>query len=282
MVRLIGAALGLGAQLQECAEGPKYLQKTILSSLDWDFVFPQKNERENHELIYQFNLQLAQKVMSCMQNQEFPFVIGGDHSIAVGTWNGVYFGLEQEEFGLIWIDSHMDSHTPETTPSNAIHGMPLAGLLGFGPPFLSSLKGISPILKPENVCLIGIRSFEEEEAALLQKLGVHIFFMDDVNRKGLDTVFEEAVYHVTKRTKFFGISLDLDVIDPKEAPGVGSPEEGGILTAELLTALPKICLHPSLKAFELVEYNPKYDIDNKTASICNEIVSIVLESGVRQ
>ncbi len=279
MVRVIGAASGLGAQLRECAEGPKYLHKTNCSFLPWDFIFPQEKVKQTDaDLIGEFNLRLADHVFSCLRDQEFPIVIGGDHSIAVGTWNGVYFGRGQLPLGLIWIDAHMDSHTPETTPSGAIHGMPLAGLLGFGPSFLSAPKGVCPILLPENVCLIGVRSFEEEEAALLQKLGVRIFFMDEVKRKGVDRVFEEALDQVTKNTTSFGVSLDLDCLDPKEAPGVGSPEEGGILTQELLSALPKICTHPKLSAFELVEYNPYQDVDNKTAGICKEIVSIVLQS----
>lgn len=279
MVHLIGAASGLGAQLQKCADGPEFLYKTQFSDLFWDFVFPKKEKNQaSSSLIHDFNLRLADRVAACMRSQKFPIVIGGDHSIAVGTWNGVSSALDHVPLGLIWIDSHMDSHTPETTPSNAIHGMPLAGLLGFGPKFLSAPKGISPILLPENICLIGVRSFEEEEAALLQKLGVRIFFMDEVKRKGLDQVVVEALNLVTKKTKAFGISLDLDVIDPSEAPGVGSPEEGGILVKELLSVLPKICTHPHLAAFELVEYNPYQDVDSKTACICKEILSIVMQS----
>ncbi|HSX12584.1 MAG TPA: arginase [Rhabdochlamydiaceae bacterium] len=277
MIRLIGAASGWGAQLRGCAEGPQYLQK-IFSFLPWRFVFPkQKVKSSVLSLIHEFNLMLAVQVESCIQQQIFPVVIGGDHSIAVGTWNGVYSAGQQAPLGLIWIDSHMDSHTPETTPSNAIHGMPLAGLLGFGPPSLSALKGNCPVLLPENLCLIGVRSFEEEEAALLQKLGVRIFFMDEVKQKGLDPIFEEALQRVTKNTKHYGISLDLDVIDPKEAPGVGSPEENGIAKKQLLEALPKICYQPQLTAFELVEYNPHHDVDNKTAHICSEILSIILQ-----
>jgi arginase len=277
MVRLIGAAMGHGAQLKQCAEGPESLQKTTLSFLPWDFVFPKK-EGECSELVHDFNLKLADQVFSVMRNHEFPIVVGGDHSIAVGTWNGVSLAMNNELFGLIWIDAHMDSHTPETTPSNAIHGMPLAGLLGFGPSFLSAPKGINPVLLPENVCLIGVRSFEEEEAALLQKLGVRIFFMDEVKRKGLDQVMKEALSIATKKTKAFGISLDLDVIDPQESPGVGSPEEGGVFKEQLLSSLPKICSHPHLVAFELVEYNPYQDVDSKTACICKEIVSVVMQS----
>lgn len=287
MVRLIGAASGWGAQLRSCEDGPeffyRYLQKTELSFLPWDFVYPIKRAADGHvplslclSLVQTFNNQLADKVCAVLREGEFPIVIGGDHSIAVGTWNGVYQALAESEqlpMGLIWIDAHMDAHTPETTPSGAWHGMPLAALLGFGPDEISALKGNKPVFSPENICLIGVRSFEEGEAQLLNRLGVRIFFMDEVRRRGIGEVLKEALLHVTKKTKAFGLSLDLDAMDPDDAPGVGSPEEGGIPADDLLQALPQIFNHPKCVSVELVELNPYRDEEEKTVQICINILS---------
>lgn len=287
MVHLIGAASGWGAQIRGCEEGAEnlefYLQKKELSFIPWHFLFPKKRAKEGHiplseclTLVSQFNQQLADKVFSLLMQNEFPMVIGGDHSIAAGTWRGVWEALQKKAnlpLGLLWIDAHMDAHTPETTPSGAWHGMSLAALLGYGP-----MKAQKPVLSPEDVCLIGVRSFEEGEAALLQKLGVRIFFMDELREKGVQQVLDEALTIVTRRTKAFGLSLDLDVIDPEDAPGVGSPEEEGIAAQELLLQLDKICNHPQFCAMELVEYNPYCDKEEKTAKICMDVLSTVLNS----
>ena len=178
--------------------------------------------------------------------------------------------------GLIWIDAHMDSHTFETTPSGAPHGMPLAGLLGHGDPSLAKLKGKDPVLLPDNVCLVGPRSFEEGEAKLLKKLGVMIYFAEEVQKRGIGEVLKEAVQYVSRHTKVFGVSLDLDVICPEEAPGVGSPEKGGVHACDLKIALSSVKDHPHFKVFELVEYNPKRNHHKQTATLCFEILSKVL------
>lgn len=287
MVQLIGAASGWGAQIRGCEEGPEafelYLHKKDVTFLPWHFLFPKKRAKEGHiplpecfDLVYQFNEQLAEKLFSLMIDDQFPFVVGGDHSIAAGTWSGVHKALERKgelPLGLIWIDSHMDAHTPETTPSGAWHGMPLAALLGYGP--MSQGK---PIISPTDLCLIGVRSFEEGEAALLHSLGVRIFFMDEIEEKGMERVMEEALSIVTKKTKAFGLSLDLDAFDPEEAPGVGSPEERGIAVKEVLAELHKVCAHAHFRALELVEYNPYCDKEEKTAQICSHLLSVVLNS----
>lgn len=293
MYRLIGAASGFGASIRACEEGPEILKENNLleklreegiSVSDFKILYPHKRAKTEEiplskslPIIHEFNLRLADEVEKTLDSGEFPIILGGDHSIAVGTWNAVYqfFNLP---LGLIWIDAHMDSHTPETTPSGAWHGMPLAGLLGYGKPEMAKLKSKEPVLRPENLCLVGIRSFEKGEAELLQRLKVRIFFEDEIKEKGIEAVLKEALTHVKRHTKAIGVSLDLDVISPEEAPGVGSPEEGGLSAKELIKALALLKNEPTLKAFEMVEYNPKRNQHLKTAELCFDILSTVLKS----
>ncbi len=292
---IISAASGWGAQVRECEAGPDALrQGGCLEKLrieqvpivDWETLYPLVRFHERDipladclPMIIDFDQRLADQVASVMQRGFFPVVIGGDHSVAIGTWNGVGIHLKSEPFGLIWIDAHMDSHTPETTPSGAWHGMPLAALMGYGDPSLCMLKRKEPIILPQNLCLVGVRSFEEGEVELLKRLNVKIFMIEEVKKRGIKEVLSEAVAHITKHTKHFGVSLDLDVIDPVDAPGVGSPEPGGMAAKELIEALPMIGGDARLVCFELVEFNPSRDKGKKTFQLCHRILNAVLDKG---
>lgn len=291
----IGAASCWGAQIRTCEDGPdaikqsgcqEELQKQNISVAGWESLYPKVLFKETDlplkdvlPLISEFNNRLADKVFEVVGQGRFPVVIGGDHSIAVGTWNGVVCSISQQSqkpLGLIWIDAHMDSHTVETSLSGAWHGMPLAALMGHGTKELAEARRSAPILMPENVCLIGVRSYEEGEQKLLEKLNVRIYFMEEVNKRGFQTVLQEAIQLVSKNTVGYGVSLDIDVIDPSEAPGAGSPEPGGISGRDLLKGLEFLKGDPSLKAFELVEFNPHLDVENKTLNLCKQILSTVL------
>ncbi len=297
MYRLIGAASGWGAQIRACEEGPEILKeqhlleklrKRGISITDFKILHPQKRTKQENiplpkalPIIHDFNMRLSNEVERTLQAGEFPIVLGGDHSIAVGTWNGVHHFLQKKEslpMGLIWIDAHMDSHTPQTSHSGAWHGMPLAALLGRGDPSMSKLITKESVLDPQNLCLIGIRSFEEGEAELLKRLKVRIFFAEEVKEKGIGVVLKEALLHIKRRTKAIGVSLDLDVITSEEAPGVGSPEAGGIHAKELIKALELLKNEPTLKAFELVEYNPQRNQHLKTGHLCVELLSAFTRS----
>jgi arginase len=292
--KIIGAASGWGAKIRSCEEGPlflkekgclQFLREKGIEILDWEMLYPFLTFKEKDvalgealPLIIEFNSRLADCVCDTLGQSIFPVVIGGDHSNALGTWNGVAQSLSQtESFGLIWIDAHMDAHTLETTPSGAWHGMPLASLMGYGSVELSQLKRIQPVLKPEHLCLIGTRSFEEGEAELLKRLKVKIYYIEEVKQRGLDTVLKEALSYMHSRTKFYGVSLDVDVVDPSEAPGTGCFEPNGLSARELLSALPLIAQDEQLKAFELVEFNPHRDQNQKTFFLCQEILSTVLQ-----
>lgn len=296
--QIIGAASGFGAQIRACEQGPDtlkasgcldQLKEKGIPCVGWETLYPTVRAQDQElplkdalPTICALNNLLADRVFQAMSQKHFPVVIGGDHSIAVGTWNGVSKFLSQEDtkpLGLIWIDAHMDSHTPETTPSGAWHGMPLAALLGYGKTELAQLKQEKPILEPNHICLIGARSFEEGEIQLLKKLGVQIYFIDEVKKRGFDTVLKEAILIVSKDTFGYGVSLDIDVVDPSEAPGAGSLEPGGLSAKELLEGLTQLGRDPHFKAFELVEFNPERDSEGKTAALCLQILIAALSEG---
>lgn len=193
---------------------------------------------------------------------ERPVVVGGDHSCAIGTWGGV--AKQHQEFGLIWVDAHMDSHTPATSITHNVHGMPLANLLGYG----DFAHLIQPSLKPENVVLIGIRSYESDERELLESLGVKIFYADD--SKGLDKILSETFQHFPNNLPL-GITIDVDAFDLKYTPGVNTPEPGGIDLEEFITGINKYKAKPFC-ALEIVEFNPTLDIDNRTAKSVERLV----------
>ncbi len=169
----------------------------------------------------------------------------------------------------------MDSHTPETSPSGAVHGMPLACLLGIGAPALAQLGGYAPKLRPENVCVVGVRSFEAAEANLLQRLGVQVFSMDEIRQRGMNTVLTDAIDRVRRHTAAFGITIDLDAIDPRDAPGVGSPEPGGIAGEELVAALAPMSRYDDLVGVEIAEFNPDRDVDGVTAMLIYELLASI-------
>jgi arginase len=183
--------------------------------------------------------------------------------------------------GLIWFDAHMDSHTPETSESQRIHGMPLACLLGYGYPTLTSIMHHQPKFKPENVCLIGVRSFESGEAAFLKRLNVRIYFMDEVKERGFDTVLQEAVELVSRHTIGYGLSIDLDGLDPQDAPGVDVPEIDGVGAVDFCAALKKVVSDPRLIATEVVEFDPTKDVARKTEILVADILKIIATGAVK-
>ena len=201
-------------------------------------------------------------------------VVGGDHSCAIGTWSGVARGVKADgPLGLVWIDAHMDAHTPESTWSGALNGMPLAALLGIGPAALTGLAGGAPALRPEHVCLVGVRSFEPEEMALAERVGIRIIAMEEVRRRGLAAALDEAVRVACRGTAAFGLTLDLDAIDPLDAPAVGTPEPGGIRAAELRPVWRGLAQRPNCAGVEIAEYNPHRDRNGRTARLMRDLLA---------
>ena len=283
-LNLIGFACGIGASNPDCAHGPMVLkQMGILNLLQhkgvhakWQcFLKTSVQELDQQLQIDYLSLQfriLAKAVAQSIGKHEQFAVIGGDHSCAIGTWSGAAYQLQKHgSLGLIWIDAHMDSHTFVTSHSGALHGMPLACLLGYGDRRLTNILSKGPKITPHNICLVGVRSFETEEAQLLNRLGVKIIYMQEIKRYGLQNALVEALDIVTKDTAGFGVSIDLDCIDPSDAPGVGTPELDGILSNDFLDALKIIPNQNNYLGIEIAELNPNLDQNNITAKLALDL-----------
>ena len=221
---------------------------------------------------------LGAMVAAALDARKAPLVLGGDHSVAIGTVAGVatHFRRDGRKIGLIWIDAHADMNTPETSPSGNIHGMPLACCVGLGPPELTNLFGFSPKVAPENVCIVGVRDVDILERAHVRQSGVHAFTMRQIDERGLRAVMAEAMEYATRGTAGFHLSLDLDYVDPSHAPGVGTPVRGGATYREAHLAMEMICDSNSMVSMEAVEVNPVFDEVNRTAELGVELIMSAL------
>lgn len=280
-ISLVGYASGVAAGDKGCCDGPTVLQQSNLIpelakqglNAKWLEVFsPLKGSALT--VVTDICKRVAQKTCALTQ-QDSPFVVvGGDHSSAIGTWSGVRSALSADsELGLIWFDAHLDAHTPETTETGNIHGMPVASLLGYGSPELINIQYKGAKIRPENLCLIGIRSFEKGEEKLIKDLGVRVYYMDEVKQRGIKVILKEVVTNMNHNTVGYGLSIDLDGIDPLEAPGVGTPVPDGISANELCQALAESVRNDHhLLGVEITEYNPHHDINNRTQDIIKHLL----------
>lgn len=217
---------------------------------------------------------IARKVERIMGLDHFPLVLGGDHSIAIGTVSGIaaFAHRQAKKLGLLWVDAHGDINTPETSPSGNIHGMPLAALLGFGADELISIAGASAKVDPANVALVGIRSLDGGEKKRLKETGVQVQTMADIDRHGVQRVMEKALARVVDGTDFVHVSVDLDAVDPSVAPGVGTPVKGGLDYREAHLIMEVIADAGVMTSMELVEVNPILDQCNASAEFAVELV----------
>jgi len=225
---------------------------------------------------------LAEIVERALDQNRFPLVLGGDHSIAVGTVAGVskHYRSRKEKIGIVWIDAHTDMNTPDTSPSGNVHGMPLACCIGAGPPELARIFGYSPKVDATNVALVGIRSVDGKERHNVQHSGVHVFTMRDIDERGLGPVMEQAIRVATAGTAGFHVSLDMDAVDPQEAPGVGTPVRGGITYREAHLAMETLADTNRMLSLEVVEVNPVIDEANRTAILAVELVMSAMGKGI--
>lgn len=283
-VRIIGAASGLGAQDQACADGPVAFHRSQAwhelahhPRVDWGRTLfaPAADGGGATGRIAGLCRHLADEVGHALRGGEFPVIIGGDHSVAIGTWSGVA-RVAGEPVGLLWIDAHLDSHTPETSYSGAIHGMPLACLLGRGDKRLLNIGLAGVQVSAGHTAVLGARSYEPEELDFLKASGVCIIDSVELAQRGFADCLHEALGIVTAAPAGFGVTLDLDAIDPLLAPGVGSPEPEGLSARDVLEAVSGIAGLPGFRALEIVEYNPDRDRLGITASLISDLVGRVL------
>jgi arginase len=215
----------------------------------------------------------ADLVLKSLEAGAVPLVLGGDHSVAAGTVAGVaeFYRRRNQKIGLIWIDAHSDMNTPETSPSGNVHGMPLAAIMGLGPLELGNIFNFSPKVHPENCVLVGIRDVDAHEKENIRRAGVEVFTMRDIDERGMRTVMEEALRMAGRGTAGYHVSLDMDWIDPEDAPGVGTPVWGGATYREAHLAMEIISDHGRMLSLEIVEVNPVIDEHNQTADLAVEL-----------
>ncbi len=216
---------------------------------------------------------VAQGVERALRQGRFPLVLGGDHSVAVGTVSGAaaHYRKRGHRLGVIWIDAHTDMNTPETSPSGNVHGMPLACLVGAGPKELTHLAGFSPVIDARSVALVGIRDVDLDERPVVRESGVTVFTMRDIDERGMRAVMTDAIAVASRGTVGIHLSLDMDGIDPGEAPGVGTPVRGGLSYREAHLAMEMLCDSRLLRSMEVVEVNPILDVANRTAQLAVEL-----------
>jgi arginase len=218
--------------------------------------------------------ELARMVEAALDEDAIPVVLGGDHSIAIGSAAGVasYYRKRGEKIGIVWLDAHTDVNTPETTPSGNIHGMPLAALLGYGAPQLTHVAGFAPKVAPENTVIIGARSVDPGERDLLKKLQIRVVTMSELDERGMASVIKEAIEIAANGTAGFHVTMDMDFIDPYYAPGVGTPERGGATYREAHLAMEKLADSSKALSVEITEVNPLFDTTNQTATLAVELI----------
>ncbi len=290
-IAIIGAPMDLGAGRRGVDMGPSALRlanlNEKLASLGYEvedlgnvLVDQPETAPVGHESVRY----LPQIVHTCARlmeivelaadNSKVPLVLGGDHSIAIGTIAGMsnHYRKSGRKLGLIWIDAHADMNTPESSPSGNIHGMPLACSIGIGPQELTHLAGYSPKIQASNVAIIGLRSVDEAERQNVRAAGVHAYTMRDLDERGLRSVILEAIECVSEGTAGFHLSFDMDSVDPSEAPGVGTPVRGGMTYREAHLAMETICDSGRMTSMEIVEVNPVIDEVNRTALLGVELV----------
>ncbi len=290
-ISVLGAPLDLGAGRRGVDMGPSALRlaglNTRLPSLGYQLddlgnvsVAQQESTPsgpQNAKYLSQIArtcTKLAEMVEKILDSDNFPLVLGGDHSVATGTMSGVsdFFHKRGEKVGLIWIDAHADMNTPESSPSGNVHGMPLACCIGRGPRELTHIFDYAPKVEGKNVVLVGIRDVDQRERETIRESGVTAFTMRDIDERGLPMIMERAIAAANKGTSGFHLSLDMDVVDPDEAPGVGTPVRGGMTYREAHLAMETICDCSRMLSMEVVEVNPVLDEANRTALLAVELV----------
>ena len=220
----------------------------------------------------------AEAVAKALEEENTPLVLGGDHSLAAGSASGVaeFYRRRGQKIGIVWIDAHADINTPETSPSGNVHGMPLAALLGLGPEALSNLCGFAPKIAAENAVLVGVRDIDAAERENIRRAGMaEVYTMRDIDERGMRAVMEEALRAAGRGTAGYHVSLDMDWIDPEDAPGVGTPVRGGATYREAHLAMEIIADHGRMLSFEIVEVNPVIDEHNRTADLAVELACSV-------
>lgn len=290
-VRLVGVPMDLGAGRRGVDMGPSAIRiagvgpglRALGYSVedDGDVGVPAPESRDPGptnarylEPVYHVCNRLRLRVRRTMEAGEVPLVMGGDHSIAIGTVTGVaeFFRGREQRLGLIWVDAHADMNTPESSPTGNVHGMPLAALLGMGEPRLVEMGGFWPKVDKANVCLIGIRNLDDAEKEIVRRSGIHAYTMRDLDERGMRSVIQEAIGHASEGTAGFHVSFDLDAMDPRDVPGTGTPVKGGISWREANLLVENIADSGRMTSLEVTELNPVLDVRNQSGEVAVDVI----------
>ena len=289
-IRVIGVPLDLGQSRRGVDMGPsavrvagleyklEQLGHTVEDGGNVAVAMPEQKNPGNPDAKYLKEItatctKQADQVLKTLEAGKVPLSLGGDHSMAVGSVSGVaeFYQRQDQKVGLLWMDAHSDINTPGTSPSGNVHGMPLGAIMGLGPAELANIYNWSPKISPENCVLVGIRDVDIHEKENIRRAGIHAFTMRDIDERGMRTVMEEALRLAGRGTVGYHVSLDMDWIDPEDAPGVGTPVEGGATYREGHLAMEIIADHGRMLSFEIVEVNPVLDEKNQTAELAVEL-----------
>jgi arginase len=290
-IRVIGVPLDLGASRRGVDMGPSAVrvaglearlealghQVTDGGNIRVEIAETQAAGNENARFLKQIAetcTRTAEAVVKTLEEGMTPLLLGGDHSLAAGSVSGVahFYRRQSQPIGVLWIDAHSDINTPESSPSGNVHGMPLAALLGLGPEPLANIFGYAPKIAAQNTVLIGLRDIDAGERENIRRAGVAaVYTMRDIDERGMRAVMEEALGVAGRGTAGYHVSLDMDWIDPEDAPGVGTPVRGGATYREAHLAMEIIADHGRLLSFEIVEVNPVIDEHNRTADLAVEL-----------
>ncbi len=290
-ISIVGVPMDLGADRRGVDMGPSALRYADLNEKlqalgyevddlgDLDVIIPETRHFGDPHAKYLKEIadactHLANLVLEIHTDHRTPIVLGGDHSIAVGTMSGMAesFRRQNGKIGLMWFDAHADFNTPQISPSGNVHGMPMAAIMGYGPIELTRIFGFSPKIQPERAVMIGIREVDPQERELVKSSGVRVFTMKEIDRRGIGSVMDEALSIVTKDTDGFSVTLDADFLDPYESPGVATPVRGGADYREAHLAMEMVADTKKMVSFEIAEINPILDVQNKTAHFGMELI----------
>ena len=288
---ILGVPLGYGASMAGVDIGPAALRVARLNQRiaglgysvhdlgDMRLERPQSMPEADDKLKYVREIssaceQLAVEVEEILKAGQLPLILGGDHSIAIGSFAGAasYYKKQNETLGLIWFDAHADMNTHESTPSGNIHGMPLAALFGYGTPELTNVAGFAPKLDPKLCAHVGARDIDPGEREMIKKLGVRFFTMREIDERGMKEVMDEAIKIASRGTAGYGVTFDVDVLDPGDAPGSGTLVRGGLTYREAHLGMEKIAEAGGMRTLEIVEINTALDVNNKTAELGVELL----------
>ncbi|MCU1265162.1 MAG: arginase [Acidobacteria bacterium] len=290
-VGIVGVPLRYGADMVGVELGPAVMRMAGLEARIGELGYdvqdlgdigagrPERVAEANDRLKYLSEIsntcrQLSDKVKSSLDSGALPVILGGDHSIAIGSLAGVssHCRDRNKSLGLIWFDAHADMNTPQSTPSGHIHGMPLAVSLGFGATELTEIGGFSPKLDPKLCAHVGARDLDPGERELVRKLGMRFFTMREIDERGMSACMDEAIAIASRGTAGYAVTFDVDALDPNDAPGSGTLVRGGMTYREAHLAMEKIAEAGGMISLEVVEINAALDVNNKTGELGVELI----------